>query len=249
MRIATVSNRELSDRKQLILHETIKSFIDTAEPVGSKTLSKTSGLAVSPATIRNDLNELEQEGYLTQVHSSSGRIPTDKGYRLYVDQLMAHGAAAEPVTKALADIQFIGKGIQDILVDVSELMGNLIDYTAIVVLMKGVSNMIRLPEFRNVEMTQRVLSALEESKAMLAVLSEYLRTETPKVVIGDEHAIEGLKDCSMVVAPYGADAEPIGMLGVIGPKRMAYDKVVPMVQRISAQINEYLNAGHEPVRS
>ena len=116
-------------------------------------------------------------------------------------------------------------------------------------LMKGVSNMIRLPEFRNVEMTQRVLSALEESKAMLAVLSEYLRTETPKVVIGDEHAIEGLKDCSMVVAPYGADAEPIGMLGVIGPKRMAYDKVVPMVQRISAQINEYLNAGHEPVRS
>lgn len=87
----------LDDRKIKILQAIIKDYIDTAEPVGSRTLSKKYSLGVSPATIRNEMSDLEELGYLMQPHTSSGRIPSDKGYRLYVDNLME--------IKAIADLQ------------------------------------------------------------------------------------------------------------------------------------------------
>ena len=86
----------MDKRKQALLEITIEEYIHTAEPVGSKTLSNNNRVSVSPATVRTELNELEKEGYLTHVHTSSGRVPTDKGYRLYVDSLMAPSSLSEP---------------------------------------------------------------------------------------------------------------------------------------------------------
>ncbi len=80
---------ELDQRKKQILYAVIKTYLDTGEPVGSRTLSKYESLNVSPATIRNEMADLEELGYLMQPHTSAGRIPSDKGYRFYVDQLLA----------------------------------------------------------------------------------------------------------------------------------------------------------------
>jgi heat-inducible transcriptional repressor len=345
--VAKARRTELNARKRHLLEQTITSYIRTAEPVGSKRLSETSGLSVSSATIRNDLNELEREGYLTQVHLSSGRVPTDKGYRLYVDGILHQPAAIEPMQPLPMDVRLIGNNIQQILTQVTDLMGNLVDYTTIVLtpdiyqetlkiahlvlvqldvvlvvlmntvgmnsefllkiqdrvdqetlnkvsrllteklnglplynlteaviadilaslplyesivsqvvkeirrlkrfnsssdklMMRGMSNMIKLPEFRNMELTQKVLSTLEETKVMLSVFSEYISVNQPQVVIGDEHQVSAFKECSMVVAPYSIDDEPIGIVGVLGPRRMDYDKVIPMVQMVSEKINAYL---------
>lgn len=347
--MSEVKQPELSGRRRQLLDQTISGYIQNGEPVGSKWLSETAGLSVSSATIRNDLSDLEKGGYLTQVHQSSGRVPTDKGYRLYVDGVVDRLHPSDSTVPGLhSDVQLIGHNIQQILGQVSDLMGNLIDYTTIILMpdiyqetlklahlilvdldmvlvvllnkfgvnseflvkisdrvdqedlnkisrllteklsgrptfelnkwvveelvselplyegvltqiteeiqrlrrfnsgsdklmMRGMSNMIRLPEFRNVELTQKVLSTLEETKVMLAVFSEYLAFNQPQVVIGDEHHIEELKDCSIVVAPYAVDDEPIGMVGVLGPRRMAYDRVIPMVQGVTAKITDYLN--------
>ncbi|NBV82712.1 heat-inducible transcription repressor HrcA [bacterium] len=338
---------ELNGRRRQLLDQTVGGYIQHGEPVGSKWLSETSGLSVSPATIRNDLNDLEKDGYLTQLHLSSGRVPTDKGYRAYVDGVINRVAPSDVVIPG--DVQLVGHGIQQILGQVTDLMGNLIDYTTIVMMpdvyqetlklahlilvdldkvmvvllnkvgvnreflvqisdrvdqedlnkisrllteklsgrpafewntsvahelaqelpryqgilaqitseiqrlrrinsgsdklmMRGVSNMIRLPEFRNVELTQRVLATLEETKVMLAVFSEYMARNQPQVVIGDEHTIDELKDCSIVAAPYLVNDEPIGVVGVLGPRRMAYERIIPMVNGITSRITDYLSS-------
>src|SRR3989449_11775258 len=80
---------ELSERERQILEAVIRSFVETAEPAGSRTLSRRFGLGVSPATIRNTMSDLEEKGFLFHPHTSAGRIPTNKAYRVYVDQLLA----------------------------------------------------------------------------------------------------------------------------------------------------------------
>ena len=79
---------DLDERKQKILHAIIQTYLETGEPVGSRTISKYSDLRLSSATIRNEMSDLEEMGYIVQPHTSAGRIPSDKGYRLYVDHLM-----------------------------------------------------------------------------------------------------------------------------------------------------------------
>ena len=79
---------ELTERQRLLLKSIIKTYLDSGEPVGSRTLSKLSDVSVSPATIRNEMADLEEMGYLVSPHTSAGRVPTDKGYRFYVDNLM-----------------------------------------------------------------------------------------------------------------------------------------------------------------
>src|SRR5579863_6789603 len=84
-----MSSPELSDRERQILEAVIRSYVETAEPVGSRTLSRRFGLGVSPATIRNTMSDLEEKGFLFHPHTSAGRVPTGKAYRLYVDSLLS----------------------------------------------------------------------------------------------------------------------------------------------------------------
>ena len=133
--MSTTKQPELSQRKRQLLDQTISGYIQSGDPVGSKWLSQATGLSVSTATIRNDLNELEKDGYLTQVHHSSGRVPTDKGYRLYVDGVVQRGVSTNNVQSLFQnDIQLIGHNVQQIVGQVTNLMGNLIDYTTIVMM-------------------------------------------------------------------------------------------------------------------
>ena len=332
----------ISSRKKDVLHAVINSFIENPEPVGSKSLVARYGFDCSSATVRHELSELEREGYLTHVHSSSGRVPTDKGYRFYVDALMRTQpvdidrtnpllgshirvlgqnivymlsrlnavvsevldhttimAAPELVTEVLRVVRLISVDINRVLVVLMDAVGvnceffiqlehrfqqedldrisrlltdkmqgrilqdiSAEDFASWVatlpefrgvcdmlykemsrfsafrkegaqVSVAGVSKILRLPEFQNMELAQRVVSTLEESKLLLGVFSEYMVSRSPSVIIGAETGIDSLRECSLVVAPFGRHSDQCGMLGVIGPKRMAYGFLVPMLQNIT----------------
>src|SRR5579862_1773869 len=115
---------ELSDRERTILEAVIRSYVETAEPAGSRTLSRRCGLGVSPATIRNTMSDLEEKGFLIHPHTSAGRVPTSKAYRAYVDQLLARGfLPAIEGHRLEADIGLASSPIESILRRAAESLG------------------------------------------------------------------------------------------------------------------------------
>ena len=124
----------LDDRKAAILRAIVAEYIETAQPVGSGHVARQSGLAVSPATVRNEMAVLEREGYLAQPHTSAGRIPTDKGYRFFVDQLSEPGPLDPAKRQQVRDFFRAAHGeLERMLADTSRLLANLTDYAAVVV--------------------------------------------------------------------------------------------------------------------
>ena len=120
-------------RTQQVLQGIIDNFISTSEPVGSRTLSKTLGLSLSPATIRNIMSDLSDQGYLTQVHTSGGRIPTDKAYRFFVDSLVVADKLPEQLQKNIEEISYQGaSAVQDLLINTSHLLAGLTKFASLV---------------------------------------------------------------------------------------------------------------------
>src|ERR1700712_3041159 len=115
---------ELNERERRVLEAVIRSYVATAEPAGSRTLSRRFGLGVSPATIRNTMSDLEEKGYLFHPHTSAGRVPTDKAYRVYVDSLMRVDAVTRADRKKLAEeIAAGGSAIEAILTRAAQSLG------------------------------------------------------------------------------------------------------------------------------
>src|SRR5687767_12919916 len=124
----------LDDRKAGILRAVVEEYIDTAQPVGSSRIVQTGGLQVSAATVRNELSVLEREGYLTQPHTSAGRVPTEKGHRFFVDQLTPKGTLQPAQRQAVQSFFNTTHGaLEQMLHDTSRLLSNLTDYAAVVV--------------------------------------------------------------------------------------------------------------------
>src|SRR5689334_5548000 len=125
----------LDERKAAILRAVIEQYIQTAQPVGSSSVAKAGALSVSSATIRNDMAALEQEGYLVQPHTSAGRIPTDKGYRYFVDQLSARAGAldAAGVQQVQSFFESAHGALERMLLDTSRLLSRLTDYASVVI--------------------------------------------------------------------------------------------------------------------
>ncbi|MDD4296911.1 MAG: HrcA family transcriptional regulator, partial [Ruminiclostridium sp.] len=123
---------ELSERKMRILKTLIDDYIQTAQPVGSRTISKKHELGLSSATIRNEMADLEEMGYITQPHTSAGRVPSDKGYRLYVDHLMqAHILAMEDIKQIKNAIELRMNEINTLIVRASDIISIITGYTSI----------------------------------------------------------------------------------------------------------------------
>lgn len=339
----------MDDRKKVILDRVIENYITTAEPVGSKIIQQTCDLEISTATIRNELNELEKEGFLTHLHTSSGRVPTDKGYRLFVDSVMNVKSFPLEQQKIFENkIKLLETNVNGVLNQITEIMTEIIDYTAIVitpdiynetlkivhfilvdidrilvvllnslginreflinlvdnklgqddfneiskfltekldgknfadfnqevfiklieelpkfrnttevlfkeikkvmkvlqkeksVLMRGTSKMLKLPEFKNIEYTRKVLEILEENKLLVNVLSLALDEKQDKVLIGQENAISDLDKCSLAISPIKVDDEAIGVVSVLGPTRMAYPFILPMLNFICQRVTNFV---------
>lgn len=327
-----------SDRAQQLLRVLIQRYIRDGQPVGSRTLSKDSGLDLSPATIRNVMSDLEDMGMVSAPHTSAGRIPTPKGYRLFVDTLVRYrqprdgeidrlrsqierkaddaGALISSVSSmlseftslagvvtvpqaqhpALRQIEFLPLSDNRILtilvINDREVQNRILhtdrDYTAselqqaanfindnyagkemaqvrrnivedldrtrhtmnqamhdiIAVaqeamadtpqdggefVLAGETNLMDFAELSDVDTLRRLFEAFSRKRLMLDLLDRSINADGVQIFIGEESGYQILDDCSVVTAPYHLDNDTVGVLGVIGPTRMAYDRVVPIV--------------------
>ncbi len=345
-----VNKVNLGDRKRLILQAIIEDYINTAEPVGSRTISKKYLTNTSPATIRNEMADLEEMGFIEQPHTSAGRVPSDKGYRLYVDKIMEQkkldNIQAELIKKEFIDtlgeidrlvkhaskllsnmtqytsiimtpqlkktclkhIQLIAinsstilavivtdagivknsvlKGIRDIAPDVlekltnalnsklsglsmedmnrlslediftgefarsmhvhgeiieqliPELMQTLLYSDTKDIYLDGAANMLKFPEYGDINKAREFLNVLDEKELLFNVLNQ--TNNDVNVSIGAENQFEQFRNCSLITATYKINGKTIGSVGVIGPTRMEYSKVISIVDCMTHNLSEIL---------
>ena len=340
---------ELDERKEKILKAIIQTYLETGEPVGSRTISKYSDLNLSSATIRNEMSDLEEMGYIVQPHTSAGRIPSDKGYRFYVDQIIKEKDShvsqmqelmiqrvdrMELLLKQLAQLlaantnyttlisgpsyhqsklKFIqlsrveekkllvvivveGNIIRNSFVTLEEglsdeeilnmniLLNNSLNGLTIKeinlgvitklkeqagshrkvvdlvlsevseaiqaqdedlqIYTSGATNIFRYPELSDTEKASGLLSTLEQKELLKGLFEGQEQNEGAdpgteiQVYIGDELPVQTMKDCSVVTANYVLGDGLRGTIGIVGPKRMDYEKVVSTLRNLVNQLNE-----------
>lgn len=334
---------ELDERKLKILKAIISNYLETGEPVGSRTISKYTDLNLSSATIRNEMADLEELGYIMQPHTSAGRIPTDAGYRLYVDRMMVEKdvemeemktklldrvdkmeTMLKQVAKVLAyntnyatlvsapqyqnsKLKFIqlsqvdaeqllavivvdGNVIKNKLISVArplandellklnvllntflqgatltdinlemihtikaqagefaDIMENIFQGVAeaiheadeVEIYTSGTTNMLKYPELGNLEQTTKLLEALEDRQGLNELIDEAMNDDEHgiQVYIGEESPVSNMKDCSIVTATYELAEGGKGTIGIIGPKRMDYQKVVRTLKNLTGELD------------
>lgn len=353
----------LNERSQHLLRVLVESYIRDGEPVGSRTLTRESGLALSSATIRNVMADLEDLGFVASPHTSAGRVPTDKGYRFFVNALMRHrsagapemaarampealelerrlnrGSAEEPKTlvaaasqmlshlthmagvvtlprpvhMAVTQIEFVGlsdnrvlaimvvngREVQNRILQVARqftaeelrraagwlneqfggrelhhvrevLLSELQDTRATLnqqmqdaismaqqmfgdagpaqppvdMLVAGETNLMGHGALSNVDKLRRLFEAFNEKRDLLHLLDQCVHADGVQIFIGQESGYRLLDDLSLVTAPYTVDNEVVGVLGVIGPTRMAYERVIPIVDITARLLGSALKGG------
>ncbi|MCX7661307.1 MAG: DeoR family transcriptional regulator [Candidatus Omnitrophica bacterium] len=241
-----VRNVDHESRRRQILTATILKYIKDAEPVASCDLTKEFDL--SSATIRNIFSELEELGYLTHPYTSGGRIPTDKGYRYYIDFLISQMELE--FEEKLRIEEELNKGtekLEDLLEETSEILSEITHNTGIVSFLewqdrffyRGISYILDEPEFRSVEKMRLLIRALEERKNLLSLINQEIK-EKVKVFIGKDLESLGIEDCALVVTSYGLADTARGRIAVLGPKRMRYQQVIPAIKYISEALTNAL---------
>lgn len=339
----------LSERYREVLKAVIQDYIATAEPVGSRTISRKYGFSMSPATIRNVTADLEEMGYLAQPHTSAGRVPTDRGYRFYVDTLMeprqltraeaqrieqrfapssgevealireagrvlsmfshyvAVALAPKLEAKTLRRVEFIPLHKERILAVLvadpglvqhrvltldeviapeeleaitrylNALLGGMTlaqirDYLVAKmaeekalydrmmeralrvgvqafqeeerpedVYVGGAANIAREPEFADVGKMQAIFSAFEEKSKLVKILNACLTPQQTTIIIGSEGPVRELQDLSLIASPYRSGGGVLGVLGVVGPTRMPYARVVSLVDYTAKVVSRFLS--------
>lgn len=239
-----VTDRQARSRE--ILSCIIENYIKTALAISSEDICR--HFDCSSATIRNVMFELEEQGYLTHAHTSGGRIPTDKGYRYYVDMLLSQmqllEAEKECITKEYN--RQIDK-LEDVLEKTSEVLSAFTRCTGIVSYMdkenkfyyNGASFIAEHPEFKNIEKMRSILKILDEKKILLEIINRDLEDKL-NVYIGRELDCREISTCSLVVSTYNVEDRPYGRIAVLGPRSMNYGQVIPTIEYVSELISKAL---------
>ncbi len=242
-----VRTTDFEARKKEILAAAIDSYINTAVPVSSEAVTREYHFNLSAATIRNIFAELEKQGYLMHPYTSAGRVPTQKGYRYYVDYLMKEiGFIGEEKARIEAEYRRNIRQLEILLDKTSQILSDLTHCTGIVSLQegnrlfyKGTSFIIEQPEFNNIEKIKKILWFLEEKEHLLEIINRDLEKRI-EIYIGDELDCEDIDSCSLAVSHYRVNNRPSGSLAVLGPTRMHYPKVVSALEYISELMQELL---------
>ena len=343
--------QELDERKQKILHAIIQNYLETGEPVGSRTISKYADLGLSSATIRNEMSDLEEMGYIIQPHTSAGRIPSDMGYRFYVDQLMkekeqevtemkelmiqrqdkmelvlkqmakvlaantnyatmitspqyhrtklkfiqlsvisedqllavvvaegnvvknkvipiSHGLDNETIPKLniLLNTSLNGLTMEEINLSTiaklkeqagihSEVINSVLDAVAEAIQMdddlevytSGTTNIFKYPELADSTKASALISAFEDKQQLASLMEDMKDGEDTgiQVYIGNETPGQTMKDCSVVTTTYELGEGMRGTIGIVGPKRMDYEKVVDNLKTLTNQLDLIFNKNKE----
>jgi len=346
-------HNEPSERARQILRALVEHYIRDGQPVGSRTLAKSTGLALSPASIRNVMSDLEDLGFIAAPHTSAGRVPTPKGYRFFVDTLVklqpprtrefsrlqlrleedalgdskllaAHASEALSALTSLAGIvtiprpthamlkqvefmplserrvlailvvnevevqnrilhmdrdytreelrqaanylteHYLGKDLPEIRAAVlgdlertrasmNQLMLDIVtiadkalapETDAEGYVVSGQTKLMDFDELSNVETLKHLFEAFNQQRDLLNLLDRSIAADGVQIFIGDESGYDLLDECSLVAAPYRADDEVVGVLGVIGPTRMAYERVIPIVDVTARLVSAALKSSH-----
>jgi heat-inducible transcriptional repressor len=336
----------LSDRQKLILSAIVDDYVRSAEPVGSRSISKRGDVIFSPATIRNEMSDLEELGYLEQPHTSAGRIPSHKGYRYYVDHLMQSGTFSPQDLNVIK--RFFAEKMQEmeyVIQQVATALSSLTNYTSIVLgpevfstslrhvqlvplndrnavaiivtstghvenrmieipegisvadmektfailnaklkdvpliqlksklysevaqelgkyvngyeslvqilesvfendehdrlFMSGATKMLVQPEFKDVDKVKGILELLEETPTLVRMISS--APEGIQVRIGSENTLQAMANCSLITASYSIEGQNLGAIGIIGPTRMEYGKMISLLDHLSRDLSILLS--------
>lgn len=249
----------LSLRQNSILRGVIETHIETTQPVGSRFIAENYDLSFSPATIRNEMGALEEMGYLTHPHTSSGRLPTDHGYRYYLDHTSFEAQAGEPWDRLCEELAPAAEDerLEEFLDHVSMLLSSLSQEVGLTLMsltglpaserpgraklsLQGLPHMLEKPEFQDVRKVRNLLGVLEGKAALMQWVLTHAAPGSVSVSVGREHAQEALEDCAIVTARYGAGEECQGVLAILGPKRMAYRRIIPLVSRMAVVVGKIL---------
>lgn len=230
----------MNSRQQKILSAVIEEYTQTAIPVGSQILATKYDFAVSSATIRNDMTALEEEGYLHQPHISAGRIPTDKGYRYFVEEVMKDKELSKDEQQKLQR-EFLKLKAQNTRLTrtTAKLLSNMSGTFAISGMVDkdefadfGMRELMEQPEFQELDDVCRLAEALDYIDEKFDQLLKDVKVGETKIFIGKENPINEISNCSMMVAPYKLKSGEKGILALIGPKRMKYAKNKSMIEYV-----------------
>ena len=219
----------MDSRRQKILEAIIDSFIRHALPVGSKHLTESYDFKVSSATIRNEMAALEKEGYIIQPHTSAGRIPTSRAYRMMVNRMSEQDKLIRQVQTDMLRIrdQYYLKKAKEKLYDVVSILATATDNVSFATIPDknrffyiGISNILRKPEFMTEpEKVSKVIEILENDLSNL--LAELSITEECAIYIGEENILPEFQSCSLLAVPYSYQGFT-GVMGILGSTRMNY---------------------------
>lgn len=232
----------ITERQKQILSAIVEQYAEVASPVGSSLLAKVFG--VSSATIRAEMSQLEELGFITQPHTSAGRIPTDKGYRFYVNNL---GKSKETPNERRGEKALTARvqggnvperTIRNTVDTLVELTSNLgLATIGDQLYMSGLSNLFGQPEFMQTGQVQEVARLLDN-------LEPWLREVAPNdplnVYIGRENPVGGAAGCSLIISKFRSPYSDKSYIGVLGPTRQSYRDVMNLVQRAGKTLEEVL---------
>jgi heat-inducible transcriptional repressor len=235
----------MTERQQSILNAIVEQFAEVASPVGSSLLAKV--FNVSSATIRAEMAELERLGFIMQPHTSSGRVPTDKGYRFYVNNLSekhANSLSERRGERALSTrVQNAGeperviRNAVDTLVELTHNLG--LATIGSQLYMSGLSNLFGQPEFINGVQVQQVAQLLDNLEPWLR---EAAPNEPLSVYIGQENPIGRTAGCSLIISRFRSPFSDRSYVGTLGPTRQSYRDVMTLVARAGKELEETLYA-------
>ena len=238
----------MQQRQEIILGSIIREYVDSAIPVSSSLLAEKYDFDLSPATIRAEMLELENEGYLYQPHTSAGRVPTDNGFRYFVDELMRekeltkreqHSLQVE-LLKLKAQNKMLARTTAKLL---SAMSGNLavsgvIDSDDFY--KSGIQKLLSQPEFSDLETLSKMAEVIDYLDESMEELSGELKNKSEiEIYIGEENPICNIDNCSMVVSKYSMKDGGEGLLAIIGPKRMKYSRNVSLIDYLKKLLGGY----------
>jgi len=238
---------EITQRQIEILDKLIQEYIDSARPVSSQLLEKKYDFSICPAMIRIEMQKLTDKGFICQPHTSAGRVPTDKGYRFFVDNLLAHRSLGEGGLKKevseLEDIfQKAGKDIFKVASRLTKFLAEQSSNFTILNLLErdffwkeGWEEILQEPEFEekdSISHFTELLESFEENIENLKINSEI------KVYIGKENPFSKNKDFSIIISKCHLPKKEEGILSILGPKRMAYDRNIGLINSLMKSLEK-----------
>ena len=234
----------MHERQLEILRAIVEEYVATEEPVGSKVIAERHGIGVSPATIRNDMALLEDAGLITQPHTSAGRIPTNSGYRLFVDKLAQVKPLSTPERRAIETFLADSHDLDDLLGRTVKMLSQITKQVAVIqhpttdrVVLAGTSNLARSRHEAATEL-HPILEALEEQVVLIRLLSDV--GDSVSVKIGEEQPEVGLRKTSLVSMGYSDAGHGVGAVGILGPTRMDYAGSMAAVNAVARYIGRFI---------